>query len=179
VHVTLRSAFRPLRSRFLLPTVLGTLEHVNRRSSGFRVVHFSIQFDHAHLLVEATDKRALSSGLRSLSICMALRINGLLGRRGRLWADRWHGRELASPREVRVALAYVLHNFRKHRRSASAHLDAFSSAPYFDGFREFRGVPPGPPTGMGIQHARAIAHARTWLLSKGWRRYGLLSATHE
>jgi hypothetical protein len=62
------------------------------------------------------------------------RVNRLLRRRGRFWADRWHGRDLEGPRQVRNALVDVLQNHKKHSRSAS--LDPLSSAGSFDGFCE-------------------------------------------
>src|SRR5262252_6902518 len=64
VHVTMRSAFRPLRSQFVFPTVRLAIAAANRREgTDFRIVHFSVQIDHLHLLVEAADKDALSSGM--------------------------------------------------------------------------------------------------------------------
>ena len=53
--------------------VRGILE--DPRIEGFRVVHFSIQHDHLHLIVEAEDKPTLSSGVRSLVIRFAKRLN--------------------------------------------------------------------------------------------------------
>jgi len=101
-----------------------------------------------HLIVEASDARALSSGVRSLAIRMARYVNQLVTRRGRFWADRWHGRVLTTPRAVRTALVYVLANFRKHSRAPLvAGVDAFSSSATFDGFRAAPGALPraGPP----------------------------------
>ncbi|HEY3592597.1 MAG TPA: hypothetical protein VGL13_01945 [Polyangiaceae bacterium] len=106
------------------------------------MVHFSVQLDHVHLIVEAHDKRTLSSGVRGLSISIARRVNGLVNRRGRVWADRWHGRALDSPRAVRNALGYVLANFRKHRPASQALFDAYSSAPDFAWFAELEGRTP-------------------------------------
>src|SRR5262245_1640619 len=117
VHVTLRSAFRPLRSQHVFPTLRIAFARANRRDpERFRIVHFSVQYDHVHLLVEARDKAALSAGVRSISIRIARYVNELLGRKGRLWADRWFGRDLTTERAVRVALVYVLANFRKHAK---------------------------------------------------------------
>lgn len=178
VHVTLRAALAPLRSRFLFPTVRLAIARATRRTPGrFRVVHFSVQADHVHLLVEAADKRVLSAGMRSVSIRIARYVNDLLGRRGRLWADRWHGRALKSPREVRSALVYVLGNFRKHaRRALPPGLDPYSSAAWFDGFRAsgaaMRFVGWSPPC---RDAPVPVAPARTWLLARGWRRGGLLA----
>jgi REP element-mobilizing transposase RayT len=153
VHVTLRSAFRPLRSRFVFPTVQGAIREVNRRrAEEFRVVHFSVQLDHVHLIVEARDKHALSSGVRGLSISIARRVNGLVNRRGRVWADRWHGRALDSPRAVRNALGYVLANFRKHQRAARALFDPYSSAPDFAWFTELEGRTPRELANANSEH---------------------------
>jgi putative transposase len=182
VHVTLRSAFRPLRSAFVFPTVRAAIADSNRRAPGrFRIVHFSVQTDHLHLLVEAADKRALSSGLRGLSIRIARRVNALVDRRGRVWADRWHGHVLTSPRATRRALTYVLANFRKHNPSASAVVDSFSSAPHFNGFREYGRPTPiqsdvhAPPRARVPADEPANVRPLTWLLRVGWLRAGPIS----
>jgi hypothetical protein len=128
------------------------------------------------LIVEATSTAALSSGMRGLMVRVARRVNRELFRRGRFWADRWHGRALAGPRQVRNALVYVLQNRLKHRltthsdgrgtASVYAQLDPLSSAEWFHGFATtlplgFRSV--GPP---------CVVPARTWLLRVGWLRHG-------
>ncbi len=163
VHVTLRAKLRSLRDRHLVRTVLGALRDSRRES--FRIAHYSVQHNHVHLIVEARDKGALSSGMRGLMVRVARRVNKLLFRSGRFWADRWHGHALTAPREVRHALRYVLQNHRKHA-SASTLLDPLSSAQWFNGFAtpipaEFRSI--GPP---------CISAPRSWLLRLGWRRHG-------
>jgi putative transposase len=108
----------------------------------FRIVHFSAQNDHVHLIVEAFDGTALSRGMQGLAIRLARRVNTLLGARGRFWADRFHTRELTTPRSVRNAIVYVLMNAKKHQRATAA-IDDCSSAPWFDGFAHG----PSPPRG--------------------------------
>ena len=178
----MRSAFRPLRSQFVFPTVRWAIGAANRARDDFRIVHFSVQMDHVHLLVEAADKLALSSGMRGLAVRIARAVNALVVRRGRVWADRWHGRSLQSPRATRNALRYVLGNFRKHHPRMRASIDAFSSAPYFKGFREYRGrmaiEVDGAlvPRSVGPPDPGTVRAPRTWLLSAGWRaRGGFLS----
>jgi hypothetical protein len=180
VHVTLRSLFRPLRSQHVFPAVCLAVKGATKRDEKrFRVVHFSVQRDHVHLVVEASDKRALSSGIRSVAIRIGLYVNELVRRRGRLWADRWHGRALTSPRQVRNALVYVLGNFRKHAKTPlGAGVDAFSSGARFDGWR---GIPTGttlPRAGPRFHGAMAkyvvVSEAKTWLGATGWRRAGLI-----
>src|SRR5262250_2961190 len=94
-----------------------TVSHQRRRTS-FRITHFSIQPNHVHLIVEAGSKLALSRGLQGLGIWLARRFNEKLGRRGRVLADRYHTRELTTPRAVRNAIVYVLQNHLHHKRSA-------------------------------------------------------------
>ena len=164
VHVTLRAALRTLRTQRVARTLLGGLRDSNR--DWFRIVHYSVQDNHVHLIVEAGDTATLASGVRGLMVRIARRVNRLLRRSGRFWADRWHGRDLEGPRQVRNALVYVLQNHSKHARSTE--LDPLSSAASFDGFasplpRGFRGA--GPP---------CTATPKTWLLARGWRRRGLI-----
>jgi REP element-mobilizing transposase RayT len=181
VHVTLRARLGPLRSQFLFPTVRLAIARANRRDSRtFRVVQYSVQHDHLHLLVEASSKQALSAGMRSVAIRVARYVNDLLGRRGRFWADRWHGHALRSPREVRNVLAYVLANFRKHaQRVLPAGIDPYSSGAFFDGWRGWSprsGTPPpyasSPRWRAELEHA--VVPAKTWLATVGFRRAGLI-----
>lgn len=167
VHVTLRAGLRALRTQRVAPTLLRSLRDSNRE--WFRVVHYSVQENHVHLIVEAEDTEALSSGVRGLMVRIARRVNRLLRRRGRFWADRWHGRDLDGPRQVRNALVYVLQNRMKHAGTSA--LDPLSSAGAFDGFASalpgaFRSF--GPP---------CVTNARTWLLKSGWRRWGLIAVS--
>jgi REP element-mobilizing transposase RayT len=183
VHVTLRARLAPLRSQHVFPTVRLALWRAARRDpKTFRLVHLSVQHDHVHLIVEADDKRSLSSGIRSIAIRVARYVNDLLARRGKLWADRYHSRPLRTPSEVRRALVYVLANFRKHAVSSRlAGIDPCSSGAWFDGWREekFRRV--APPVAqdarweVGAPREEPVVSApATWLARVGWRRHGLI-----
>src|SRR5450432_841208 len=108
VHVTLRTARRlpSLRSQTLFLEIRDALREASR--SFYRVVHFSVQTDHIHLVVEAADKASLIEGTRGLCIRFARTVNSQLKRRGRAFGDRYHARALATPRELRNAIVYVL-----------------------------------------------------------------------
>lgn len=80
--------------------VVGLFCANNSQRAGFRIAHYSLQENHLHLLVEAEDKPLLSSGMRGLMVRLARRVNRLLFRKGRFWADRWHGSALTSLRQV-------------------------------------------------------------------------------
>ena len=144
---------------------------------GFRVVHYSIQDNHAHFLVEADDKTTLANGMKSLGARFARCVNRVCGRSGRVLATRFHHVVKRTPTEVRRALAYVLLNVRKHFRERRGRkppvvLDGASSGLWFDGWK---GRSPPPPGRYADQYRRCeVAEARTWLLSKGWRRVGLI-----
>jgi putative transposase len=164
VHVTVRCTVASLRKQRVVRTVLGALRDSRRQH--FRIAHYSVQDNHLHLLIEAENKRALSAGMRGLTVRLARRVNKLLGRSGPLCADRWHAHALNSPREVRNALVYVLQNRKKHAPSRSDTLDPLSSAEWFDGFKEpipkaFHSV--GPP---------CVSLPQSWLLKVGWHRHG-------
>lgn len=166
VHVTLRAvaALRCLRSGRVFPAVRSAFSASSRPD--FRIIEFSVQTDHVHLIAEAEHARALSSGVRGLVIRLARTVNRTLGRRGRVWGDRYHARALTTPRAVRHALVYVLMNFRKHQR-VGTEIDPCSSAPWFAGWRAPRAAPRNEST--------PVAKARTWLARIGWRRHGLIS----
>jgi REP element-mobilizing transposase RayT len=142
----------------------------------FRVVHFSLQRDHAHLLVEAASERDLACGMKSIGARLARAVHRSFRRRGPVLADRYHLRVLKTPREVRIALAYVLLNVRKHWRERYGapppeRLDAASSGRWFDGWRRVPGSREPP---LAAPESPEVVPPRTWLLSVGWRRHGLV-----
>jgi REP element-mobilizing transposase RayT len=85
-----------------------------RRRPDLRVVHFSVQGNHIHLIVEASGSAALSNAIRALTIRLAKRLNRMMGRRGPVFEDRFHSHVLRTPAEVRNALRYVVGNFACH-----------------------------------------------------------------
>src|SRR5688572_28997458 len=141
LHLTLRArdGLPSLRVPRLFEAIRESIRLASRAE--FRVVHFSVQGDHLHFLVEAQDESALSSGARGLSIRIARALNRTLGRSGAVWGDRYHARALKTPRETRHAVVYVLMNFKKHRPHDGRPFDPCSSAPWFEGFRS---APPPP-----------------------------------
>ena len=162
VHATLRAVPTPVsfRSEKMSPHLFRALAASSGHS--FRVIHFSIQSDHLHLIVEADSGRDLARGLQGLGVRCARAINRALERRGSVWAERYHAHPLRTPREVRLALVYVLLNFRKHLRAAPG-IDPRSSGRWFDGWSSGK----APPAG-----ASPVMAPRTWLASVGWRRGG-------
>jgi putative transposase len=175
VHVTMRlvRGLRSLRNKDTYAIVKKAIELASKRP-GFAVVHYSVQRDHLHLLIEAGGNGALSRGIQSLTVRVARNLNKLLRRKGAVFADRYHLHILRSPREIHHALAYVLNNTRRHARKqgielASDFVDPISSAWTFDGWSNF----PAHPNPYGFTPPD-LPRPKSWLLRKGWRRHGLL-----
>jgi REP element-mobilizing transposase RayT len=173
VHITLR--VRPevgrLRRRPIFQAVRRALGRF-APTLEFRVPHVSIQGNHLHLLVEATDKHALREGVQRLEIATARAINTSLGRTGKVFACRYHRTDITTPRQTRNALAYVLNNWRRHREDVSTPgaenvlLDPYATGWALDGWRDLD----EPPSCERLP----AAEPSTWLLRVGWRRHGAL-----
>ena len=138
----------------------------------FRVCQYSIQRDHLHLVVEAAGKDALGRGMKAVASRLARAVNRVFARKGPVLFGRYHLRVLATPREVRNALAYVLLNVRKHWRQRNGtpppvRLDVASSGAWFDGWKR-------SPPATEERGPRGVARPHTWLLVEGWRRHGLI-----
>ncbi|HUQ02897.1 MAG TPA: transposase [Kofleriaceae bacterium] len=180
LHVTWRIAdgVRSLRREGVLEivrTVLG--KQANR--DDFRVVEFNVLVNHMHFVVEAAGRKALSRGMQGLAVRLARAINKLLGRSGKLFKERYHVRVLTKPLHVRNAVRYVLLNARHHaadrgEKLAKYWVDPFSSAPWFDGWKEPIGNQADWLVRL-VRRPRPTALPRTWLLRVGWRKHGLLA----
>ena len=175
IHITLRlrREVGSLRRRHVYDAFWRAWSQL-RAELGLRLVHYSVQYDHIHLIVEADSKSALSRGMQGVSIRTARALNRVLGRRGPVFADRYHAHVLGTPREARNVLVYVLNNRRRHARRRGVELgagfDPYSSAVWFDGWKE------GPLRWpKSVERAPPVAPARTWLLRTGWRRHGALA----
>jgi REP-associated tyrosine transposase len=151
VHITQRvqPGVGYLRAHSRAQVIQAALQAARERF-GMRVVHYSIQGNHLHLIVEAEGAKALSQAMRGLGTRLARRLNSLAGRRGKVFVDRYHGTVLTSRRQVANARRYVLENHRHHTRE---HL--------------------GPEWRDPLSTAAApLAPPRTWLLRAGFRLPG-------
>ncbi len=120
------------------------------------MIHYSVQGNHLHLVVEARDRVVFSRGMRALGIRLALGLNRMMGRRGPVFADRFHARVLRTPAEARNALAYVLDNFRSHALR--------------------RGEPPGSPVPDRYASTTAPAGPPLIVAPRSWLLRGAVSA---
>jgi REP-associated tyrosine transposase len=157
VHVTMR--LQPgagyLRGQARAKIVEDTLRAAPERF-GVRIVHYSIQGNHLHLIVEAESQAALSRAMQGLATRIARRLNALTGRRGGVFADRYHAHPLKTPREAKHAVRYVLSNYRHHTLE---HLPPG----WTDPLASARVSASGP-----AEDAPVVAPS-VWLLRVGWR----------
>ena len=154
VHVTLGllQDVRNLRSRACFEALRQAFQKGCDRF-GVRIIHFSVESNHIHMIVEAADAASLARAMKGLKVRMARALNKATGRRGAVFADRYHAHLLRTPREAANAVRYVLENSTVHARrqgwSGARELDPFSSAAC-----EGRG-------------ARLVAEPRWWMLRVG------------
>src|SRR4051812_4595561 len=111
LHITLRLRREVwnLRTRRCFQALRHAFENGCNRF-GFRVIHFSAQGNHIHMIVEAPDPRSLARALKGLGVRMAGALNTVMHRGGPVVADRSLSHLLRTPREAAHAVRYVLEN---------------------------------------------------------------------
>ena len=177
MHVTLRlvAAVGMLRRFKVVPSLRRAFLRACEKD-GFRIVHFSIQRHHIHLICEADAAEHLACGIQGFAISAARRLNRRIGRTGRVFSDRYHADPVRSPRHMRNVLCYVLQNARRHGERMDPSyggIDPFSSAWYFEGWADESWRDRVVPSA----HAPPVVAPESWLLTTGWRRHGLIHPT--
>src|SRR5262245_54041007 len=99
VTVKLRPGLPPLRSVGVVREIARSFREACDRGD-FRLVHYSLLRNHAHLLVEAANAPALACGMKAIASRLARAVNRVFGRRGQVLAERYHLRVLKTPLEV-------------------------------------------------------------------------------
>ena len=150
IHVTVRMAphVYNLRSRRSF-SIIGRAIAIAANRFGVRIIEFSVQGNHMHLVVEAAAHEALSRAMQGFSIRVAKGLNAMMKRRGRVFADRYHAHILETPPEARWAVLYVRRNYQKHMSEIGKPI----SPDYVDPFAS---------PGANIE----LAEPRTWLLRR-------------
>lgn len=177
VHVTMRGQryINDLRRDHvyrLLSDVLARYRDDRFDHGAFRVIHFSLQDTHLHLIVEAASDHALRRGMRSFTINAARAINAALGTHGRVWF-RYHSIVIKTKRYARNCIAYVLGNWRRHHQDivngqlVTAILDRYSSAISFPGWTMSFRIP-------AWYQPLPVSSPTTSLLRTGWAFNGPL-----
>jgi hypothetical protein len=186
VHVVLRvvPGVRSLRGCKTFRSIHAALSSGNLRED-FRLVEYSVQTTHFHLLVEARTTQSLTRSIQGLAIRLARSVNRVTDHSGRVFADRYRCRLIRSPCDARNTLRYVLNNARRHVRSARRNqtrwTDPCSSSPWFRRWS----VPPDTPSFRPDQRyiyltalGSAAVTPRTALLASSWSRAGPIELLH-
>ncbi len=145
VHVTLRMAshvynLRSKRSfRVIQQALFAASNHL-----GTKILEFSVQGNHVHLLAETRDDAALSRAMKGLSVRLARGLNKMMGKRGPVLGDRYHAHVLRTPTEMVRVREYIKRNYCKHaaergRKLPAGFVDPFSSSS--PGMRHRLGLP--------------------------------------
>src|SRR5215470_11641207 len=95
--------------------------------------------------------------MKGLGVRIAKGLNRLMGRRGTVLGDRYHGHILKTPTEVRNAIHYIRNNHRHHMEPLGARFTPTWVDPFTSGAADF-----------GVQ----LPAPRTWLVRQAWPRGG-------
>jgi len=131
VHVTIRVAehvynLRSQRSFSVICRAIG----IAAERFGVRILEFSVQGNHMHLVVEAAAHEALSRAMQGFSIRVAKGLNAMMKRRGRVLARRYHARALTTGSDARRIVRYVRDNHRRHMAQVGKVLPATFVDPF-------------------------------------------------
>ena len=166
-HVTIKliKGLPSLRSTEASEVILEGIRRVNEKGV-VRIVHYSIQSNHVHMLVEAENSADLSKGMASLNTGLGMRLNRLFDRvgEGSVFQQRFHMVVISTPAQMKNALLYVLKNHEHHvgkRRPGSKLFDPYSSASTFPFWRGY--------TASESSEGPTV-EPRTWLLTRGWSK---------
>ena len=99
----------------------------NAQKMGLKIIHFSLQSNHVHLITEAENNEVLTRGMRALTITFSKGLN-----RGRVQLERYHLHVLKTLREVKHAIIYVLFNEQKHTKKKASKIDGYTSVLYLE-----------------------------------------------
>src|SRR4051812_47741868 len=89
-HVTMKVAagLPSLRNGRRFGSIRAALA-AGRERFGFRLIEFTVQANHLHLLVEAEDTVALARGVKGIAVRIARALNALERRHGTVFPDRF------------------------------------------------------------------------------------------
>jgi REP element-mobilizing transposase RayT len=115
VHVTIKinkHIVSTLRNKIIFKKISQAISKA--RNKGIRLIHFTIQRDHVHMLIETNDKKQLGRAMQAMGISLAKSLKNLTKKKLRIFKDRYHVHILKTLKEVQNAKSYILGNALKH-----------------------------------------------------------------
>ncbi len=130
LHLTIK--VRDNKADIKNKSLLKALHHAIKRArlKNLKVLHYSLEYNHIHLLVEASSNGIIHQGMQALGISLAKKINAIKRLKGTVYKHRYHLRKLTSLRELKNVLYYIFNNGIHHSRTSSM-LDPYNSLPAF------------------------------------------------
>jgi REP element-mobilizing transposase RayT len=110
--------------------ILKALHHSIKRArmKRLKIVHYTLEYNHIHLLVEAEIKQLVHQGMQAFGISLAKKINTIKRLKGTVYKHRYHLRKINSPRDLKNVLHYIFNNGIHHKRTSNV-LDSYNSLP--------------------------------------------------
>lgn len=145
----------------------------NAKKHQLHVLHFSLQSNHVHLILECVNNKALANGMKSLAGGFGRAIRKCGGGEGPVFKGRYHLQLIKKPKQMKSGLAYVLLNQSKHEELVP-YSDRFSSSAHFHQWKKLLGKDTGPLLPSRQKHRRLLPNylssPRSWLAQEGWQR---------
>ncbi|MGZ3787517.1 MAG: transposase [Bacteriovorax sp.] len=92
---------------------------MNARRQGLKVIHYSLEYDHVHLLIEAEDNHILGKGMQAFGVTLSKAINRMRNHKGGVYKHRYHFRQISGVRELKNVMNYIFTNGFKHKTAKS------------------------------------------------------------
>lgn len=126
LHLTIK--VRENKADIKTKKILKALHHAIKRArlKELKIIHYTLEHNHLHLLVEASDNLILHKGMQALGITLSKAINKIKKLKGGVYKHRYHFRKLNSRRELINVLYYIFKNGIKHKRTLSM-IDPYNS----------------------------------------------------
>jgi REP element-mobilizing transposase RayT len=116
VHVTIKIRpflFQTLRKKVYFKKISRAISRA--RSKGLRIIHFTVQKDHLHFMIEAENNKQLAKGMQALGISLSKSLKGNIAKHIRsVYKSRYHLHILNTIREIKNTKLYILGNAIKH-----------------------------------------------------------------
>lgn len=115
LHLTVK--VKKIKAEIKNKVVLQILKRaiLNARRRGLKVVHYSLEYDHVHLLIEADNNYILGKGMQAFGVTFSKAINKLKQLKGGVYKHRYHFRQISSARQFKNVMNYIFRNGVKHK----------------------------------------------------------------
>ncbi|MDO9181155.1 MAG: transposase [Bacteriovorax sp.] len=126
LHLTIK--VRANKADIKSKKILEALHHAIKRArlKKLKIIHYTLEYNHVHLLVECNDNNILHLGMQALGISFSKAINKIKSLSGGVYKHRYHFRKLATRRELKNVFHYIINNGKKHKRATSM-IDPYNS----------------------------------------------------